>query len=72
MKIIILEHTGESGFWEWYEIFRAVNLKSKEKEKEAIKFYLKEMDLNDKQKIEHRQDGFYATEDDVRAYYYNI
>jgi hypothetical protein len=74
IKITILEHIGESGNWELYDIFRADKMKCWE----AVAYYIKEMNLNEEQKIEKRVDetifgnSWYATEDDVRAYYYEI
>jgi len=68
MKITILEHVGEYGHWEWYQIYKYSVMQPKE----AVVDYLKEMNLNHKQKIEHNENIWIATEDEVRAYDYEI
>ena len=67
-KIIILEHIGESGNWEWYQIFRKDVIKTPKK---AIEWYIKEMGL-DKQDIFQQEDGYLYAEDDIRAIEYEI
>lgn len=67
MKIVILEHIGDTGNWEWYNIYQAKIATPKQ----AIKSYLTDMSL-DKQKIIRKGDEWYAEFDDVRAFYYEI
>jgi hypothetical protein len=62
IRAIMLEHKDENGEWTWYEVCRNSS------PMRAIKKYLREMGLNEEQKIEKAMDGFYATEDEVRAY----
>jgi hypothetical protein len=65
MRIVILEHIGESNSWEWYDIARVSRGATP---KNMINSYIKEMNL-DKQKVKFNWDDsyFYAVNDDVRA-----
>lgn len=62
IKATIIEFVNDNNEWQWYKITR------QQTPIQAIKEYLREMGLNTKQKINDTVEGFYATEDDVRAY----
>lgn len=66
IEIVLVEHMGENGDWEWYNVARDTT------PKKAIRNYLKDMNLNHKQKISPTNyydtfQGYVAEEDDVRA-----
>ena len=63
-KIIMLEHIGDAGHWEWYAI-----IKNSTPEK-ALKWYLSEVGLEDN--IIKQDDGYYTEEENARAYEINL
>jgi len=65
LKIVMLEHIGDTGNWEWYAITR------NDTPQEAIKRYLKDLELG-KDKIIFEDNAWYAESNDVRAYWVEI
>ncbi len=79
LKVVMLEHVGESNYWEWYSITRDTT------PQEAIKAYYTEMGtveddgtvdgepyIEPSEKEWDSEGMFYGFDDDVRAYFITI